>query len=152
MNELIIMFGWLGIFAPMALATIGSIWGCSIAGQAAIGVMLDTDSSYGKYIGISVLPSSQAIYGIVLMFILNKPVTTAIAGAQFGIGFLSGIALMICAIQQGYCCASAINATKNKPEIFGLSIAPAAIVEGFAVFIFVFALVLSAGLGANHGA
>lgn len=146
MNELMVLFGWVGIFAPMALATAGSICGCSIAGQAAIGVMLDTDSGYGKYIGVSVLPSTQAIMGIVIMFTLNRTVTPQIAGGLFGIGVLAGISLMICAIQQGYCCASAINATKNKPEIFGLSIAPAAIVEGFAVFIFVFALVLSNGI------
>ncbi|PWY56709.1 V-type ATP synthase subunit K [Legionella qingyii] len=146
MNELMVLFGWAGIFAPMALATIGSICGCAIAGQAAIGVMLDTGSGYGKYIGVSVLPSTQAILGIVIMFTLNRTVTPQIAGGLFGIGFLAGIALMICGIQQGYCCASAINATKNKPEIFGLSIAPAAIVEGFAVFIFVFALVISNGI------
>ncbi|KTD10817.1 V-type ATP synthase subunit K [Legionella gratiana] len=146
MNELMVLFGWVGIFAPMALATAGSICGCAIAGQAAVGVMLDTDSGYGKYIGVSVLPSTQAIMGIVIMFTLNRTVTPQIAGGLFGIGLLAGIALMICAIQQGYCCASAINATKNKPEIFGLSIAPAAIVEGFAVFIFVFALVLSNGI------
>lgn len=146
MNELMLMFGWIGIFASMALATVGSICGCAIAGQAAIGVMMDTDSGYGKYIGVSVLPSTQAIMGIVIMFTLNRAVTPENAGALFGIGLLSGIAMMICAIQQGYCCASAINATKNKPEIFGLSVAPAAIVEGFAVFIFVFALVLSAGI------
>ena len=47
---------------------------------------------------------------------------------------------------QGACCASAINVSKSKPEVFGLSIAPAAIVEGFAVFAFVFALVVSAGI------
>lgn len=146
MNELMVMFWWMGIFAPMALATIGSIYGCSIAGQAAIGVMLDTESGYGKYIGVSVLPSTQAIFGIVIMFTLNRAVTPQVAGGLFGIGMLTGIALMLSAVQQGYCCASAINATKNKPEIFGLSIAPAAIVEGFSVFIFVFALVLSTGL------
>jgi V/A-type H+-transporting ATPase subunit K len=53
---------------------------------------------------------------------------------------------MLSAIRQGQCCASAINATKVKPEVFGLSLAPAAIVEGFAVFAFVFALVISAGI------
>jgi V/A-type H+-transporting ATPase subunit K len=95
MNELMILFGWVGIFAPMALATIGSIIGCAIAGQAAIGVMLDTDSGYGKYIGVSVLPSTQAIMGIVIMFTLNRAVTPQVAGGLFGIGLLAGIALML---------------------------------------------------------
>jgi V/A-type H+-transporting ATPase subunit K len=61
---------------------------------------------------------------------------------------LAGLALLFSAVYQGRCCASAINAAKAKPEIFGLSLAPAAIVEGFAVFAFVFALVISAGLPA----
>jgi V/A-type H+-transporting ATPase subunit K len=52
---------------------------------------------------------------------------------------------------QGKCCASAIHATKSKPEVFGLSVAPAAIVEGFAVFAFVFALILAGGLPAANG-
>ncbi len=146
MNELLLLFGWFGIFAPVAFGTIGSVYGCSIAGQAAIGAMLDVESGYGKYIGISVLPSTHAIFGIVIMFTLKRVVTPELSGGLFGIGFLAGIALMLCAIQQGFCCASAINAAKSKPEIFGLSIAPAAIVEGFAVFILVCALVLSAAL------
>ena len=143
MNEFLLIFGWIGIFAPMALGAIGSIYGCAIAGQAAIGAMLDVDSGYGKFIGASVLPSTHAIFGIVVMFALKQTVTPANAGGLFGVGLLTGIALLLCGIQQGICCASAINATKSKPEIFGLSIAPAAIVEGFAVFVFVFALVLS---------
>ncbi len=56
--------------------------------------------------------------------------------------FWRGVALMVSAIYQGYACASSISVSKNKPEVFGVSLAPAAVVEGFAVFAFVFALVL----------
>jgi V/A-type H+-transporting ATPase subunit K len=56
---------------------------------------------------------------------------------------------MISAIRQGQACAAAIAATKVKPEIFGLALAPAAMIEGFAVFAFIFALVASAGLPAG---
>ncbi|MFC6669185.1 ATP synthase subunit C [Marinobacterium aestuariivivens] len=117
-----------------------------MAGQAAIGAMLDTESGYGRYVGVSAMPSSQVIYGIVVMFTLNRDVTVESAAGLFGIGSLTGAALMVSAIRQGHCCASAIHAAKAKPEIFGLSLAPAAIVEGFAVFAFVFALVISAGI------
>lgn len=146
MNELVIALGWSGIYGAMALSAIGSVIGCAIAGQAAIGAMLETESGYGRYIGISVMPSSQTIYGIVVMFTLNRDVTPEVAGALFGIGVPAGLALMFSAIYQGQCCASAINATKEKPEIFGLSLSPAAIVEGFAVFTFIFALVLAGGI------
>ncbi|MFC3681293.1 ATP synthase subunit C [Bacterioplanoides pacificum] len=151
MNELVIALGWLGLFAPVALGAIGSVMGCAIAGQAAIGAMLDTESGYGRFIGLSVLPSSFVIYGIVLMFTLQRDITAANAGGLMGIGVLAGLALLFTGIWQGRACASAITAAKEKPEIFALSIAPAAIVEGFGVFVFIFALVLSGGLPAAHG-
>lgn len=146
MNEFMVLLGWAGIYGAVALGSIGSSIGCAIAGQAAIGAMLETESGHGRYIGISVMPSSQVIYGIVVMFTLNREVTPEIGAGLFGIGSLAGLALMYSGIRQGQCCASAINAAKIKPEIFGLSLAPAAIVEGFAVFAFIFALVVSAGI------
>ena len=143
MNELVIALGWAGMYGVMALAAIGSIMGCAVAGQAAIGAMVDTESGHGRYIGVSVMPSSQVIYGIVVMFTLQRDVAVENATGLFGIGILAGLALMFSAIFQGRACSSAIHASKTKPEIFGLTLAPAAIVEGFAVFAFVFALVLA---------
>ncbi len=146
MNEFVSALGWIGIYAPMALGAIASVVGCGIAGQAGIGAMLETESGYGRYIGISAFPSTFVIYGIVIMFTLNREVTPANVGGLFGVGILAGIALLYCGIWQGRACASAINASKEKPEIFGLSLAPAAIIEGFGVFAFVFALVVSGGI------
>lgn len=142
MDPIIITLGWIGIYSPMALGAIGSIIGCARAGQAAIGALLDTESGYGKYIGLSAMPSSQSIYGIVVMLTLNRPVTVGNGPGLFGIGLLAGLALMMSAIYQGNCVASTINVSKSKAEVFGISLAPAAVVEGFAVFAFVFALLL----------
>lgn len=146
MESIILALGWLGIFAPVALGAVGSIIGCARAGQAACGAMLETESGHGRFVGVSAMPSSQTIYGIVVMLTLNRAVTVANAPGLFAIGALAGVALMFSAIHQGNCCASSINVSKSKTEIFGLSIAPAAVVEGFAVFVFVFALLLSGGL------
>lgn len=142
MDPIIITLGWIGIYSPMALGAIGSVVGCARAGQAAIGALLEMESGYGKYIGLSAMPSSQSIYGIVVMLTLNRPVTVANGPGLFGIGLLAGLALMISAIYQGYTVSSTINVSKSKPEVFGISLAPAAVVEGFAVFAFVFALLL----------
>lgn len=148
MEQFIITLGWLGIFAPTALGAIGSSYGCSRAGQAAAGALLDTESGYGKYIGLSAMPSTQVILGIVVMFTLNRELTINNSPGIFAIGMLTGLALMMSSIYQGQALVAAINAAKNKPEIFGLAIAPAAIVEGFSVFAFVFALVLAGSLPA----
>ncbi|MEI6414938.1 MAG: ATP synthase subunit C [Pseudomonadota bacterium] len=150
MESLYLIPGWIGLFAPIALSALGSAIGCAIAGQAALGAMLELDSGHGKFIGLSALPSSMNIYGIVIMFTLNgrmfgaeHAINPASVSGVFGIGLLTGIALLICAIYQGICCAAAIQVSKNKPEIFGISVTPAAIVEGFAVFTFIFAMMLS---------
>ena len=149
MSEFVLALGWIGIYAPMALGAIGSSIGCGIAGQAAIGAMLDTESGYGRYIGVSVMPSSQVIYGIVIMFTLQRdPLTPQAAAGAFGVGLLSGLALIYSSIRQGQACASAINAAKAKPEVFGIALAPAAIIEGFSVFALVFALVVGATIPA----
>jgi V/A-type H+-transporting ATPase subunit K len=146
MDALIITLGWMGIFAPLAFGSIGSMVGCARAGMAADGAMLDVEGGFGRFVGIAAMPSSQTIYGIVVMVTLRREVTVANAPGIFAIGILAGLALMLSAIAQGSACAAAINAAKSKPEVFGISLAPAALVEGFAVFAFVFALVLAGGI------
>nr|WP_275425056.1 ATP synthase subunit C [Modicisalibacter sp. R2A 31.J] len=136
----------MGIYAPVALGAIGSSIGCTLAGQAAAGALLDVESGYGKYIGLAAMPSTQSIFGIVIMFSLNREVSLANAPGLAAVGLLAGLAMLFNSVYQGRALVSAIEASKNKPEIFGLSLAPSAIVEGFAVFAFVFALVLSGAL------
>jgi V/A-type H+-transporting ATPase subunit K len=146
MDTWINILGWIGIYSPVALASVGSAVGCTRAGRAACGAILEVDGGYGRYIGLSVLPSSIVIYGIVIMFTLNRPVGPETSPGLFGVGSLIGVALLFIGILQGDCCAAAINASKGKPAIFGLSVTPAAIVEGFAVFAFVFALIVSGAI------
>ncbi len=146
MEPIILGLGWVGVFAPLALGAVGSIIGCARAGQAACGAILETEGGYGRYIGVSAMPSSQVIYGIVVMLSLNRLFSLATAPGLFAIGFLVGLALMLGAVYQGYCCASAIIVAKTKSEAFGISLAPAAI-----VFAFVFALVLARSLPGGGG-
>jgi len=146
MDHLLQLLGWVGIYSPVALGAVGSAVGCTLAGKAACGAIQEVDGGYGRYIGLSVLPSGIVIYGIVIMFSLNRAVTPANAPGLFGVGFLVGLALLYIGILQGQCCAASINASKGKPSIFGISITPAAIVEGFAVFAFVFALLVGGSI------
>lgn len=143
MDALVITLGWLGIFSPLALGGMGSMLGVARGGLAAAGAMLEVEGGYGRFVGVAAMPSSQTIYGIVVMLTLNRPVTVVNAPGLFVLGSLTGVALLLSGMAQGSACAAAINASKSKVEVFGISIAPAAVIEGFAVFVFVFALVLA---------
>lgn len=149
MNQILLGFAYIGLFSVVSLSAVGSIIGCARSGMAAIGAMMETEGGHGKFLGVAALPSTHAILGIVLMFILQQKALPATGLGVFAIGVLAGVALLMCGTYQGNCCAMAINASKSKPEIFGKSLAPAGIVEGFAVFVFVMALVLSQSLKAG---
>ncbi len=146
MEALVLITGWLGIFSPLALGAIGSMLGVGRGGMAAAGAMLEVEGGYGRFVGVAAMPSSQTIYGIVVMLTLNRAVSLQNSPGLFVLGSLTGIALLVSAVAQGSACAAAINASKSKPEVFGISIAPAAVIEGFAVFVFVFALVLAGAI------
>ncbi len=146
MEPIIIGLGWLGLYAPLALAAIGSSFGCMSAGSAACGALLEVESGYGRFIGVAALPSSITIYGIVVTMSLRRELTLENSPGIFSLGLLTGLALLYCGIAQGYAIVASINASKSKMEVFGISMAPAALIEGFAVFAFVFALVLAAGI------
>lgn len=146
MEPLVLIMGWLGIFSPLALGAIGSMLGVGRGGLAAAGAMLEVESGYGRFVGVAAMPSSQTIYGIVVMLTLNRTVSVANSPGLFVLGALTGVALLVSAMAQGSACAASINTSKSKPEVFGISVAPAAVIEGFAVFVFVFALVLAGAI------
>jgi V/A-type H+-transporting ATPase subunit K len=105
--------------------------------------MAKVDEGHGKFIGMSAAPSSQTIYGIVLMFVLLGKIQAEGAGlAMFAIGVFCGVAMMVSAILQGRVAATAIQASTKKPEIFGKCFAAVGIVESFALFAMVGGLII----------
>jgi len=137
-------FDMIGPAIVMGLGCVGSSIGCGIAGMASHGVMTRVDEGHGKFIAISAIPSSQSIYGFILMIVMKNALIagtlTGIAG--IGIGLFVGFALMASAIFQGKCGVTAIQASAKQPAIYGKTLGALAIVESFALFAFVFALLL----------
>ena len=115
MDDFILALGWVGVYAPLALGAIGSMVGVSRGGMAACGALLEVEGGYGRFIGVSAMPSSQTIYGIVVMLTLNVGITQENAPGIFAIGLLAGIALSCRVLSQGAACAASINAAKSKP-------------------------------------
>ncbi len=128
----------------LALACIGSSIGCGRAGMASHGAMTRTEEGHGKFIALSAVASSQAIYGIIESILMrNAIVAGTLSGiAGIGIGLFVGVAFMFSAIYQGECAATAIQSSAKKPALFGKTVAALGIVESFALFPFVFSLLL----------
>lgn len=128
----------------LGLAMIGSAIGCGIAGAASHAVMARVEEGHGKIIGMSTMPSSQAIYGFILMLLMRGKIVEGIMSPITGIaiGVFVGLALMISAIMQGKCCVSGIQSYARSSAIYGKCYAAIGIVESFALFAMVFSLLL----------
>ncbi|MBU2548037.1 MAG: ATP synthase subunit C [Proteobacteria bacterium] len=139
------VLGYFGCAFAIGIPAIGSAVGCGTAGAASHGVMAKIDEGHGKLIGISAAPSSQTIYGLILMFVLLDKVKTA-GPAVLGIGVFCGLAIMLSAIYQGKVAATGILATSKKQEIFGKCFAAVGITESFALFALVAGLIMAGTL------
>jgi V/A-type H+-transporting ATPase subunit K len=137
-------FDMVGPGIVLALGCIGSVIGCTIAGMTSHGIMSRIEEGHAKYVALSATPSTQSILGFLLMIFMNNSVRAGTLSAESGIGIalFIGTALMLSAIFQGKCASSAIQATAKNPSLFGLCFAAIGIIEGFALFAFVFTLLI----------
>lgn len=140
------LLGYAGCACSLGFSALGSSIGCGIAGAASHGVMAKVDEGHGKFIGMSAAPSSQTIYGIVLMFVLLGKVSSGAGLALFAIGLFCGLGIMVSAIYQGKVAATGILASSKKPEIFGKCFAAVGVVESFALFSMVFGLIVAGSI------
>ena len=128
----------------LGLSAIGSSIGCYIAGAASHAAMSKTEEGHGKFIGMSAAPSSQTIYGFILMLLMSKAIVAGTFSPLSGVamGIFSGGAIMMSAIYQGKVCATGIQASVKQPAVFGKCFAAVGIIESFALFTFVFSILL----------
>lgn len=137
-------FDMAGPAFALGLSAIGSAAGCYIAGAASQAAMVRTEEGHGKFIGMAAAPSSQIIYGFILMLLMSQRITAGTLSplSALAIGVASGSAIMLSAVYQGKVCASGIEATLKQPAVFGKCFAAIGIIESFALFSFVFPLLI----------
>ena len=128
----------------LGLGCIGSSIGTGIGGMALHGVMSRTESGHGKFIALTTMTSSQAIYGFILMVIMKNRIEAGDIPAMsaIGIAFFAGLALMFSSIYQGKTIATAIQAAAKQPTIFAKAAMAPLIIESFSIFAFVFSMML----------
>lgn len=137
-------FAMVGPALALGLGCIGSSIGCGIAGMATQAVMSRVEENHGAFIGMSALPSSQSIYGFVLMILMKGKLDSGSLSplSGIGIGLVIGLALMFSSIYQGMCAASGAQAAAKQPAILGKCFISLTIIEAFSLFAFVFSIII----------
>ena len=144
-------FALLGASIATALAGIGSAKGVGGAAQAAMGVLSEDSSQFGKMLVLTLLPGTQGLYGFIVGFLIlvssgvlaGAPEITvaqglAYAGASLAIGFgglFSGIA-------QGKAAVSGIAMTAKDEKNFSKGMVSVTLVEIYALLAFIVSLLV----------
>lgn len=134
-----LLLAYLGIALCVGLSGIGSAYGVTICGNAAIGAFKKNPTASGSYMGLAALPSSQGLYGFVGFFMLNSHVAgvtemaMGTACAIFGVGLALGLVALFSAIRQAKVCANGISAIGAGHNAFGTTMVLAVFPELYAI-------------------
>lgn len=147
-----ILIAYLGIACAVALSGVGSAYGVTICGNAAIGAYKKNPSASGSYIGLAALPSSQGLYGFVGFFMLKDYVVSSItmgqASAVLGAGLALGLVALFSAIRQAKVCANGISAIGGGHNAFGTTMVLAVFPELYAILGLLVLILISSNIPA----
>lgn len=62
--EMNLLIAYIGIAVMIGLSGIGSAYGVTIAGNAAIGALKKNDGAFGNFLVLTALPGTQGLYGL----------------------------------------------------------------------------------------
>ena len=144
MDALTFSLAQVGPIIVLSMGCCGSAIGCYIASMASHAAMARTEEGHGKFIGMASVPSSQSIYGFILMLLMYNKIKDGTLSpiAAIFIGTAVGLALMTSAVFMGRVIVAGIQATLKQPSVYGKCYVAIGILESFALFAFVFALLI----------
>ncbi len=132
-----IVLAYIGIGLMVGLSGIGSAYGVTISGNAAIGAMKKKPESFGNYLVLSALPGTQGLYGFLGFFLLQQSLTAEItwlaAAGVFGAGIALGLVSLLSAIRQGQLCANGVAGIGAGHDVFGKTLILAVFPELYAI-------------------
>lgn len=130
---------YVGIAVMIGLAGVGSAFGVTIAGNAALGAMKKNDK-FGNFLVLTAMPGTQGLYGFAGYYMFQNmfPVLTPeITGIQAAAVLSSGIALglvgLMSAIRQGQVCANGIVSIGQGYDVMGKTLVLAVFPELYAI-------------------
>ncbi|MEF8875024.1 MAG: V-type ATP synthase subunit K, partial [Candidatus Thermoplasmatota archaeon] len=162
-RDIQMFFGLVGVGAGLSVGVAGlSGIGQGIASGSGISTVAEDEQMFGRGMVFSVLPETQAIYGMLIAILLmvfsgmiggiippeNDP---TLSGVQMGIAAVgAGLAIGIAGVSgvgQGITSGSAIAAVSKREETFGKGMIFSVMSETFAIFGLLIAIFIIVFLG-----
>lgn len=147
-----VIFAVIGAALSAGFAGAGSSLGIGAAGTKGAAVLAEQPNLFGKILVMVALPGSQGVYGLLIavlsiskagLFGDTGTILTVAAGQKILFaGFLMGVAGLFSGWAQGKIVASGISAVARDESISGKAIVLSVIVETYAIFGLLVALLI----------
>lgn len=138
-----LFIAYIGIAIMVALSGIGSAYGVTIVGNAAIGAAKKVDGKFGNFLVLTALPSTQGLYGFAgyymfqsLFKVLTPEITFIQAAATLAAGLTMGFVGLLSAIRQGQVCANGVVSIGQGNDAFSNTLILAVFPELYAIVAF----------------
>ena len=132
-----IILAYFGVALTLGLSGAGSIFGVTITANATVGAMKKNPDSFGNYMILSAIPSTQGLYGFLGYFMLADFLVPGITMFQATAVFFACLALgslnLLSAIRQAQVCANGIDAIASGHDVFGKTLIVAAFAELYCI-------------------
>jgi len=136
----------LGIGISILLTGIGSAKGGTMIGQAAAALISEQPEKFGQSLVLQMMSASQGLYGFIVAFLIFMNIndsldfTTALRSLSGGI--LMGLTGYLTAIKQSILATAGIQILAKKPEHSTKGVLYSAMIETYAIFAFVIAVLI----------
>ncbi len=145
-----VLFAILGAAFATVFAGIGSAKGVGSSAQAAMGVLSEDSSMFGKMLVLTLLPGTQGLYGFIVGFlimincgVLGGDMPTFMQGLSFlGASLAIGIGGMISGFAQGRAAVAGITMCAKDEKNFSKAMVSITLVEIYALLSFIVSLLI----------
>jgi ATP synthase subunit C. len=136
-----IILAYIGIGLMVGLCGVGSAYGITIAGNAAIGALKKNSDAFGNFIALCALPGTQGLYGFLGYYLFSnmnegllvETMTWTQGAAVFGASIALALAGLFSAIRQGQICANGIAGIGSGYDLFSKTLILAVFPELYAI-------------------
>ncbi|MDR1779733.1 MAG: V-type ATP synthase subunit K [Tannerella sp.] len=135
-----LLLAYVGIAIMLVLSGVGSAYGVTIAGNAAVGALKKNSSAFGNFLVLTAMPGTQGLYGFAGYFmfqtmfgVLTPEITAFQSAAVFGSGLVLGLVGLFSALRQGSVCANGIAAIGQGHNVFTNTLILAVFPELYAI-------------------
>lgn len=145
-GNLPLMVALLGIFMAVVPSGIGSAKGAAMIGKAAAALISEQPEKFGQALVLLMMSASQGLYGFIIGFLsftkIGPNLTFSDALSCLGAGMIMGVAGYFTAVYQSTLATAGIQILAKKPEHSTKGVLYSAMVETFAIFAFVVAVLM----------